>query len=236
MKQLSFLFLLLSFVAISSVQAQEKLDKGYIKFEVTDVVSDDPAMAAQLSMMKGTTNELHFTKEKSLSQMNMMGGMMKVTVLSDLDANSATMLFDAMGQKFKIPMTADDRDAMKEQSAEAMGNLEFEYDKSDTKVIAGYKCHKVTIKGETEGFELSAYVTEEIESSAEVMQGVESKQLKGFPLEYIINNGMFSMVFSALEVKNDFDVNVFNLDTKGFKEMTMEEFQSAMGGMGGLGF
>ena len=68
------------------------------------------------------------------------------------------------------------------------------------------------------------------------MQGVEANKLTGFPLEYIINNGMFSMVFSALEVKNEFDMNVFNIDTKGFKEMTMEEFQNAMGGMGGLGF
>ena len=44
------------------------------------------------------------------------------------------------------------------------------------------------------------------------------------------------MVFTALEVKNELDPSVFEINTKGFKEMTMEEFQSAMGQMGGMGF
>lgn len=226
----------MSFISVMSVQAQKNMEKGYIKFEVTDVVSDDQAMAAQLSMMKGTTNDLYFTKEKTLSEMNMMGGMMKVTVLADLVAENATMLFDAMGQKFMVPMSAEDREAMQEKNTEAMGELEFIHDESDTKKIAGYDCHKVTIKGATEGFELVAYVTKDIKSSAEVMQGVEANKLNGFPLEYSINNGMFSMVFSAQEVQDDFDPSVFVLNTKGYKEMTMEEFQNAMGGMGGMGF
>jgi hypothetical protein len=63
-------------------------------------------------------------------------------------------------------------------------------------------------------------------------------KMEGFPLEYSVSQGgQFAMVFTAQEVLTEVDPEVFNLKTKGFKEMTMEEFQNAMGGMGGgMGF
>ena len=126
----------------------------------------------------------------------------------------------------------------KEKSAEAMGDVEFIYDKEDTKTIAGYETYKVTIKSpKMEGMQMSAYITPDIKAGAEVMQGIDAGKLEGFPLEYVVSQGgQFSMVFTALEVMDKVDGEVFDLDTKGFKEMTMQEFQDAMGGMGGMGF
>ncbi len=238
MKKISFLLIALSLSLTLSISAQTVMNQGYIKFEITDLISEDEQMAAMLGMMKGSTNEVYFTKEKSLSVMNMMGGMMKMTMLANMTDNTSMMLFDAMGQKYKIPMSAEDKKANIEKSNQAMGNLEFVFDKEDVKMIAGRKCYKVTIKGSNmEGVEMSAYITESIKAGAEVMQGIDASKMPGFPLEYIVNNGQFSMVFTALEVKDSVDLSVFDVNTKGFKEMTMEEFQSAMGQMGGgMGF
>ncbi|GLR16509.1 DUF4412 domain-containing protein [Portibacter lacus] len=237
MKRISLLFLAISFLSTFALQAQKELKEGLIKYEVTDVKSDDPQMAAQLGMMKGTTNDVYFMKGKSLTKMNMMGGMMKMSMFSNSDDNTGVMLFDAMGQKYMIPMSADEKAANKEKSEEAMGDLEFIYDRDDKKTIAGYDCYKVTLKSDKmQGVEMSAYITKDITSTAEVMQGIDANKLEGFPLEYTVSQGgQFSMVFTALEVNDDIDTEVFNLDTKGFKEMTMEEFQSAMGG-GMMGF
>lgn len=238
MKKLSLLFLAVSFFGIAASTAQEVLSEGYIKFEVTDVQSDDAAMAAQLGMMKGTTNEVYFTKEKSLTKMNMMGGMMKMTMLANMADNTSMMLFDAMGQKYMIPVSSEEKAIAKEKSDETMGDLEFIYDKEDKKTIVGYECYKMMIKSASmEGFEMSAYITQDIETKTEVLQGIEAGKMEGFPLEYIVSQGgQFSMVFTAQEVKKEIDATVFDLNTKGFKEMTMEEFQSAMGNMGGMGF
>ncbi len=239
MRRLSILFLAFSFLSTVAISAQKELKEGMIKFEVTDVKSDDPQMAAQLGMMKGTTNDVYFNQEQSITKMNMMGGMMKMTMLANTKEETGTMLFDAMGQKYMIPISAEDKKMNKEKTDEAMGDVEFIYDKEDKKNIAGYDCFKVTIKSpKMEGVEMSAYVTPDITAGAEVMQGIDASKLEGFPLEYTVSQGgQFSMVFTALEVKDEVDPEVFNLDTKGFKEMTMEEFQSAMGGMGGgMGF
>lgn len=238
MKRFSLLFLALSFFLTSVMTAQTELKEGFVKFEVTDVVSDNEQMAAQLGMMKGTTNEVYFNSEKSLSKMNMMGGMMKMTMLANLTENTSMMLFDAMGQKYMIPMSAEEKQMNKEKTEEAMGDMQFVYDREDKKTIAGYECYKMTIKSEKMGeMEMSAYITPDIKAGAEILQGIEASKMEGFPLEYIVSQGgQFSMVFTALEVNNELDPSVFDVNTKGFKEMTMEEFQNAMGQMGGMGF
>ncbi len=238
MKRLSLIILAFAFFGTSVLVAQNELNEGYIKFEVTDVQSDNEQMQAQLGMMKGTTNEVFFNKEKSLTKMNMMGGMMKMTMLANLTDDTSTMLWDMMGQKYMIPMTAEEKEINKEKASEAMGDVEFVYDKEDVKTIAGFECYKMTIKSANmEGMEMSAYITPDIKSGAEVMQGIEAGKMEGFPLEYIVSQGgQFSMVFTAQEVKNELDPAVFDINTKGFKEMTMEEFQDAMGQMGGMGF
>lgn len=237
MKRISLLLLVVAFFAFNAVQAQTELNEGVIMFEITDVTSDDPQIAAQLGMMKGGTSDVYFMKGKSVTKVNMMGGMMKTTILSN-DDETGTMLFDAMGQKYMIPISAEEKAANMEKSAESMGDFEFVYDKEDKKSIAGYDCYKVVIKSDKmEGVEMSAYVTPDIKSGAEVMQGVDMGKLDGFPLEYTVSQGgQFAMVFTAQEVKKEVDPEVFNLNTKGFKEMTMQEFQDAMGGMGGMGF
>ena len=103
----------------------------------------------------------------------------------------------------------------------------------ETKEVAGYKCKKaeVTIKTK-EGKEetLNVFYTEEIPTS-----DVKSvyKGLKGFPLEYVINQKGMKMQFTATKVSKESIADTkFEISKDGYTETTMEELQKAMMKMG----
>ena len=64
--------LMLCFTFISG-QIFGQLSEGHVKMEITDIVSSDPQIQAMADMMKGSTQEMYFTKDKGLMVMNMMG-------------------------------------------------------------------------------------------------------------------------------------------------------------------
>jgi len=72
--------------------------------------------------------------------------------------------------------------------------------------------------------------------SESLMQGVEASKLNGTPLEYSLSGSQqgisFSMTFTATDIKTSVDQSVFQIDTEGYKEVTLEQMQS----MGGMGF
>jgi hypothetical protein len=45
-----------------------------------------------------------------------------------------------------------------------------------------------------------------------------------------------NMTFTTTDYTADVDASVFDVKSDGFTKMTMEEFQSLMGGAGGFGF
>ena len=45
-----------------------------------------------------------------------------------------------------------------------------------------------------------------------------------------------SMVYTTVEIKTEIDKSVFEINTDGYEEQTMEEFTKTMGAMGGMGF
>lgn len=221
-----------------NAQAQKELSQGLIKMELTDVKSEDAAMAAQLGMLKGSTNEVYFNKSNVLTKIDMMGGMMQMNILVDPKTRAGFMLFDMemMGKKLKVNITEED--AKKQKEASKNNEFKVTYDKADTKVVAGYKCHKAVITSPAmNGASITAYVTEDIKIKADVIQGISSDVLKGFPLEYNVGAKGMSMVYTTVEIKDTVDPSVFELKTAGYEEQSMEEFQKTMGAMGGgMGF
>ena len=234
MKHLINLFLLL--VPFVAVTAQKTLDKGYVKMEITEVTSDDPQMAMGLEMMKGSTTEIYFTKDKYKTTMNMMGGMVKMDNMVDISTRKMDMLFDAMGNKMWVDTNLDDAKKNKPANQD-MSDFKIDYDKSLTKKILGYVAYKATISvpGQ-EGMSVEGWVTEEIKTDANIIQGMEDLKLEGFPLEFSIVSPQMKMTFSATDIKETVDDAEFVLKTDGYKKMTMEEFSQTMGGMGGMGF
>lgn len=235
MKHLINLFLLL--VPIVSISAQKSIESGYVKIEITEVDSDDPQIAAQLEMMKGMTTELYFSKEKYKTTMTMMGGMVKMNNVVDIETNSLDILIDAMGQKVWVNT---DKDTAKESQpgAQDMSDFKVEYDKTKTKDILGYSAYSATIKSESNpNMTIEGWVTEDIKTDANMIQGMDDLKLEGFPLEFSVLNSNTKLTFKAVEVKESVDADVFVLKTAGYQKLTPEEFKEMMGAFGGgMGF
>ncbi|MDF1696877.1 MAG: hypothetical protein P1U56_13630 [Saprospiraceae bacterium] len=235
MKHLINFFLLL--VPFVGVTAQNTIDKGYVKIEVTEATSDNPQAAMQLEMMKGTVTEVFFKDGKYKTSMSMMGGMINMTNLVNQESNAMDMLIDAMGQKMWVNTNIEE--AKKTQpGAQDMSDFKVEYDKSVTKTILGYEAYKTTITGpSTGGMKIEGFVTEEIKTDANIIQGMEDLKLAGFPLEFSIVNPQMTLTFTATDIKGEVADSDFVLNTEGFKKMTQEEFAEMMNAMGGgMGF
>lgn len=234
MKHFINLFLLL--VPIVTISAQKTIDNGYVKLEITEVASDDPNTAAQLEMMKGMTTELFFSKEKYKTTMTMMGGMIRMNNIVDVETKNIDMLIDAMGQKLWVNTNTDK--AKEGPGAQDMSDFKVEYDKTKTKDILGYSAYSATITSESNpGMTIEGWVTEDIKTDANIIQGMDDLKLQGFPLQFSVINSGATLTFSATEIKESVDDSVFVLKTDGYQKLTPEEFQEMMGAFGGgMGF
>lgn len=224
------IFLLFVSLSVDSF-GQKMLDKGMIKMELTKVESDDPQMAMQLEMMKGSLTEVHFDENQHVTNMSMMGGMVEIKNHINEKENKMNMLFDMMGQKMWIESNLEESQSKEQKDIAALS--EIKYDKSETKEILGYNCYKMTITNpEMEGMSVTGFITEDIKTKANLVQGFQSLKFEGYPMEFTIGNPQFSMTMTAVEIKDTVDENNFKLNTTGYKKMTMEEFQKNMGGFG----
>lgn len=233
MKFLSKLFVVILFFSTSYASyAQKTLEQGTVKMEITKADSDDPNMAMGLQAMNGSQTLVVFDGNKHVSVMDMMGGMIKIKVLVEKESNKMNMIFDMMGNKTWVESELDKAQSEKEKTVAAQTKIEV--DKNTTKEILGYKCYKITMTNpEMDGLSIEAYVTEDIKTKANLIQGFQSVELPGFTMEFNVINPQMRMTMSAVEVSEKADPKLFELDTKGCKKMTMEEFQKSMAAMGG---
>jgi len=214
-------------------------DDMHIQMEISTVESSNPEAAAMLEMMKGTEYQVYYQDGKSLTNINMMGGMVGIKNVINKEGDM-NMFFDMMGNKMHVESTKIELEKMKAENPNPLSDLDIKYDKDDKKTIAGYECYKmmVTSKDPEAGeFSLEGYVTEDIKINASVIQGVDLSEFEGFPLEYKLNMGQAILGVTTVELKDEVPAGVFDIDSKGYTKMTMDEFMSAMGGMGaGMGF
>jgi hypothetical protein len=215
--------------------ATAQIDKGYIKMEITDVSSDNEQMMAMADMFKNSFTEIYFSPEKAYTVVNMMGGMNVTQVLMDMNTNKNVMLMSMMGQKIQIKLDESELNEMQGSGGDDV-KINYEHFRDQTKDILGFNCHKVKISGEgTQGADMTMWVTDKIKTDAHVTRGVQVEALEGFPLEYVISMaGQMEMTMKATAFEKDFDKSVFNVDTSGYKEMTLDEFMEQMGAMGGM--
>ncbi|MFZ1703195.1 MAG: hypothetical protein WAT79_02550 [Saprospiraceae bacterium] len=224
--------LLSSFLFFSPAIGQKVLTEGTVKMEISDVKSDDPQIAMQMEMMKGSTMDLFFKGDEHITHMNMMGGLMVMKTQVMQAANKMNLFMDMMGQKMWIESALDE--VQTPEQKEIAEKVNIVYDKKDTKVIEGYNCYKMTLSSpdDAEGMNVQAYVTEEIKANARIIRGFESVEYVGFPLEFTVGNGMFTMTMTTKAISDKVDSEKMKIETEGYKKMTMEEFQSSFGNMG----
>jgi hypothetical protein len=236
----TFLLAFIGFLSISQVQAQDEITEGYIKMKITEVSSDDDQMEAMLQMMVGTITEYFFNPEKALVKADVMGGMVKMTSLTNIEDGFVTLLMDMMGNKMMVESTKEEREELQGDQAEIMQELEVTFDESDTKDILGLNCVKaaVALPDQPEGLSFEMYIARDLQLSNQVVQGMEYLELGGFPLEYIFSTGQMDLKIEAEDIAYEVNTDAFDLSTAGFTKMTMAEFIESMGAMGGggLGF
>ncbi|HOY12864.1 MAG TPA: hypothetical protein PLY70_06970 [Saprospiraceae bacterium] len=231
--------LVLSLVAILAIVnmtfAQKNLDKGTIKMELTEITATDPQMAMQLEMMKGSSTEIKFGDGVQATTADMMGGMVKMKTYSNPKEDKYDMLMDMMGQKMWISSTISEMAKDPQQDAIKKSAV-ITPDKKATKDILGYKCYKISVTSpELAEMEVEAYVTEEIKGGQGLIQGFQTVEMPGFPLEFTIKNAMMNITMQATAISDEVDMSKAVPNTTGYKKYTMEEFRKQMGGMG-MGF
>lgn len=219
---------------------QKIMDSGFIKMEMIEATSEDEQMAMGLEMLKGTETNYYFNKERSLVTQSMMGGMVEIATMTNKKENNIELFFNMMGNKTLVETTEDEMRKNQEGQQVNTDNMKIEYDRTDTKEIAGYKCYKATITNpeiKENSMTISMYVSDEITASNKMIQTLNQFDLKGFPLEFAVNMENMKMVYSTTQIEKEFDASVFDFDKSGYQKLTMAEFQKQMGAMGGgMGF
>lgn len=209
-----------------AAQASASLTKGVVKFDVTDVKSSDtnPQMAMVVNMMKNSTMILSFDEEKTLSNMDMMGGMTQIKVLFDNKTGNSTMYMDVPMQamKYKIPMTKAERDETQKNTPV----YEYIADKTKTKQIAGYECYLVQAKDEDDNV-VEIYVTDKIQTTADHPQ---FKGLKAFAMEFSNKRGPFTMTMAATSVLGELPADAFNISDEGYETKSIDDLKKMGGG------
>ncbi len=231
-------FLTLTFILVSILSgfSQKTLSEGKIVMEITEVTSDNAQTAQMLEMMKGSQTEINFNKDGHATKMSIMGGMVEVKTYTNTGSKQFDMLMDMMGQKYWISSNLDEM--AKDEAAKKMAETKVEYKKDDKKVILGYNCYAMSVVNpENPDVKISGYVTEEVKSDANIIQGFQAVKFSGFPMEYTMTTPDMKLTMSAKDIKDKSDANTLVAKTDGYTKMTMEEFKTKMGGMGaGLGF
>ena len=147
---------------------------------------------------------------------NAMGG--EINVIINSATGETLTLMDLVGQKYATKMTPEN---IKDED-----KPEIEYTE-ETKEILGYMCKKA-IAIDKKGNEIEVYYTEEID--VKVSSSVDG--IKGFPMQVIINQNMFTMTQTVTDIKKG-KVKKIKMDVpSGFTLKTIEELQKM--GAGGM--
>lgn len=194
----------------------QKTFEGTVKFAITygDL---PPEMAGYEAMLpKELTTKIKNGNSKT-EQSTAMGT--NITI-ADKDGN-ATILMNMMGQKVAIKESAKDK--KQENNKPIITYID------ETKEIAGYKCKKAELKFADTDEVMVVYYTEDISTLATNPQiGVNG--LKGFMMEYSLENQGIEMTISASTVTKEKISDAEFIVPSDYEVMTKEEFQKMMSG------
>lgn len=236
MKNLTLVLALL--LSVTAMMAQGVTKEGYFQFEITDVSSEDENTASMIQMMKGSTVDVYFKKDKQRVDLDMMGGMMKMSTFTGQKGETPNTLYmDMMGRKIKVPMDEKELEKFQQKGqAGDVGKANVKKVAGQNRNILGFDCSKVIITySEQPDMEMTAYVTNEISSPSSVIQNASADvDLGGFPLMYTIVHPQMTMTYEAVKHEKSVTADKFN-DPDGYEELTFEEFVQSMGALSGMG-
>jgi GLPGLI family protein len=219
------LFALLMISGIFTMSAQKNVPfEGIVKYAISFEGSGLPPQA--LAMLNGAESVIYIKGDKRRTDMNV--AIQSTSAIMDSKTKSIITLMDIMGQKYLIRMNEADIKKEEEKAPE----ISWKY-LDETKEIAGYKCKKAeaTVKPKDGKEEVvNIFYTEEIPTSdvKEVYKGI-----KGFPMEFMMNQNGIKMTFTTKSVSKELVADAkFDIPKEGYKETTMDDFQKSMEQMG----
>lgn len=200
--------------------------KGHVIYDV-EVSSDDPQMEQIIPMLAGSTFEMYFTDNNSLTNLN-IGSFMTTSIITDIKEDKVLLLMSGMMGKMAIQDTISNFEKDSEGEVESEESEEVEYEiefTNETKEIQGFECKKAILTNEN-GMELIYWYTEEIQFSKDG-QKYFNKDVPGFPMEFETFNGGMKLTMTVKEYSDTFDKEekvLFDLTIpEGYTEMTADE-------------
>ncbi len=230
MKKIIQLVALLSMSYFSFAQTKN-IKEGVAEFDISY-----PALSAEMKQMESmlpTNMSLYFKNE--LSRIEMITSMGSSIVINDNTKKEVTVLMDMMGKKIAIKQTQDEL-SQKEAALKKEGKMP-EYSIVETKekkIIAGYKCKKAivnyTLNGKKE--QMICYYTEDLPKINNGTDNMALKEIKGFLMEYNINQNGVQMHIIAKSLKAETVADKLFTVPSDFKILSQAEIAEMMGGIG----
>ncbi len=206
--------LLLFLFATNTLLAQSSFE-GKIVYSIT--YEDMPAEMKGMESMLPKEMIIHIKENKSRLEQNQMMG--KMVVVSDMDQKNGFMEMGMGDQQLRINISTEEF----EQETKKMPNIEY---LDETKTIAGYECKKAIMKDDSGQISITVFYTEKINNKAQK----EFAGLKGFPLQYSMNQQNMKVIMTASTVSEEsVQENIFE-KTEGYKDISQADFQKMMGG------
>lgn len=151
---------------------------------------------------------------------NAMGG--EIIIIQNTTTDEILQLINIMGSKIATKMTSKEK-------KEVQGEIEKPKIKytEESKQILGYICKKAIVTDKN-GNEIEVYFTEELK--IKVTNSI--KGMKGFPMEIVVNQDMFTMTQTVTSIKKE-KVNTIKMEIPADYEFkSIEELQKM--GAGGM--
>lgn len=219
--------LIAALFTLSFTTNAQDLKKGYIQYEVTDIKSEE----MEAMMMKGTLINFYFNQVQSKMNVQMMGGMVAMDILTETETDNTVLLMNMMGRKVKV--NQEKADSLETAEPEKP-DFDIVYDKADTKEIAGKKCIKAVLTDKKTNEKIDMYIAKGLMPKVKMAEDM-FPGLKGLPMEINLTAQGMGVTITAQKVENTVDLTAFDIP-EGYEEMTPEQFQKEMGGMGNFGF
>ncbi len=224
-----YLNLLVSFFSIalvtSSLNAQTPIKEGKLIMKVTDIKLADESKSQAAKMMEGQKVTLYFSPEKLRTDFSIMGGMAKMTMISDVKDTNSIILMKMMGQKMKMTVGEKMAEQMKGrgEASKLPKDIKIEHHRSDTKKILDFDTHMVGLSYRDKDGNpvlMKYYVTEQIKTPVSISRQLpDDVDLGGVPLEYeIVIPGKMRMKYKAISFDKLGDKTVFEVP-EGYEEI-----------------
>ena len=221
------IFLTLCTILTTTVILNAQITEGHVSYKI-DASTDDPEMQMVVGMMQGSTLDVYFKEKMTRSEMK-MGAMMTMTTITNEESKDVLTLMSGMVGNNAIKSSLTELEENKPEDSPFEVTLVEE-----SKTIEGYLCKKAILTAE-DGSESIYWYTTELNVSRKG-QSYLNDQIPGYPLQFELNNGPMKMTITMASIETKLDkkkaTSLFDMAIpSGYKEMTMEEFQS-MGSMG----